>query len=333
MALRSVDTDELPSSGGPLSIYTYSVTKNRWARTPYANANAGSAESSAPSQIRVLTWNVNFLAPQAPERLRCILAHIQHVVLSCPNGEAPPPSVLLLQEIEEGVLPVLLADAWLRAHFRATPVSKWNWPQRAHYGNVSLVSHDVPVCAAAGLVFPGSHMARGALVVDVLLAGADDASASEASGAPRSQPVRFRIANTHLESLKQGAAQRPEQLKLVACALREASLLGGVVCGDMNAISAGDRKTLKEVGLVDAYLGSDSDADADSDDDAEGHTWGYQPACGFPPGRLDKVLHTGGRGFAVERPVRVGVGLQTADGQWASEHYGLLTTVSITRTD
>lgn len=326
-ALRAVNTEELPSSGGPLSIYTYSALKNRWTRTPYANANG--AELSGPSQIRVLTWNVDFLAPQASGRLRCILTHIQHTVFNCQNGEAPPPSVLLLQEIEAEVIPVLLADAWLRAHFRVTPISKWNWPQRAHYGNVTLVSHGVPVCAASSLVFTESHMARGALMADVLLSGAEDAN--EASGASRVQPVRFRIANTHLESLKQGAQQRPVQLALIARALSEANLLGGMVCGDMNAISAGDRDTPKEVGLIDAYLGSNSDTDSDDAADTEGHTWGYQPVCAFPPGRLDKVLHTGEKGFVVEKPVRIGVGLQTADGEWASDHYGLLTTVTITR--
>ena len=111
-----------------------------------------------------------------------------------------------------------------------------------------------------------------------------------------------------------------------------------MVCGDMNAIQESDRNTPAEVGLLDAFQG---------DEDPASHTWGYQPPCRFAPGRLDKILYTPPTDapsssfhhacFSVDAPALVGVGLRApvplASGNnlevWASDHYGLATTLSI----
>jgi tyrosyl-DNA phosphodiesterase 2 len=80
------------------------------------------------------------------------------------------------------------------------------------------------------------------------------------------------------------------------------------------------------VGLVDAYREGEEDED---EEDEDGYTWGYQPPCEFAPGRLDKILFTPGAGVMVDQPERIGLALKTDKGQWASDHYGLVTTVRI----
>ncbi|KAL5525810.1 hypothetical protein ACEPAG_7147 [Sanghuangporus baumii] len=336
-SLRSVHDE--PNSRGMLSVYIYSPDKNRWTRAPYAQEQPAKG-SSAPTSLRLLTWNVDFMASYAVDRLKCTLDHIQRDVFNCTDGNAPEPCVILLQEIEAEVIPVLLSNEWVRAHFQVTPISKWNWPNKAHYGNITLISLDVPVVSASSLVFANSHMSRNALIVDVQLAASPrpETDATEIVGdgkndskVPRAALFRIRIANTagrilcnvHLESLQQGASARPQQLALVTEALKEAGIKAGLVCGDMNDIMECDKNIPSSLGLSDAYTGDANDSN--------GHTWGYQPVCGYSPGRLDKILYTPRRGLVVQESTRVGVGVKTALGAWASDHYGLLTSVSITR--
>lgn len=107
------------------------------------------------------------------------------------------------------------------------------------------------------------------------------------------------------------------------------------MCGDMNAIQESDRNTPAEVGLLDAFQGVE---------DPASYTWGYQPRHRFPPKRLDKILYTptvdvSPACFGVDAPALVGVGLRASiprvsgDSRsvWASDHYGLATTLSIKR--
>ena len=228
---------------------------------------------------------------------------------------------------------MLLSNDWIRVHFQVTPISKWNWPNRAHYGNITLISLPIPVVSASSLVFANSHMSRNALIVDVQLAPSAKGPPPPETGnteivgnddkVTRAPLFRIRIANVHLESLQQGTSARPQQLALVRDALREKGIKAGLVGGDMNNIMECDKDIPSSLGLSDAYTGND--------DDANGHTWGYQPACQFPPGRLDKILYTPDQGLIVAEPTRVGMGVKTALEQWASDHYGLLTSVSITR--
>jgi len=161
-------------------------------------------------------------------------------------------------------------------------------------------------------------MNRNALFVDLKL-----------SVPATSRIVTLRVANTHLESLPTpGAAMRPVQLGLVADVLKEDNLFGGIVCGDMNAISPSDIGLTEKVGLVDAYREGEEEEEEEEEEE-DSYTWGYQPTCEFPPGRLDKILFTPGAGITIDRPERIGLALKTDKGQWASDHYGLITTVRI----
>jgi len=135
--------------------------------------------------------------------------------------------------------------------------------------------------------------------------------------------------NTHLESLPQGGVWRPHQLDMCSRFLTLHGVGGGVVAGDMNTITPRDEGIEKESGLRDAWRKGSADI---------GKTWGYQGQNkeGFPCGRLDKVFYLPVRGYKVDEPRRIGVGVKiqgssSSDVFWASDHYGLETTLRMTK--
>lgn len=300
----------------PLRAVRFSMHKKRWAQT--SNCARGIKEP-LPSSLRVLTWNIDFASRNPKKRLMAALEYIRQDVFKCKTtSERPEPSCILLQEVSAAAFTLILTNEWVQRSYLVAPSSTEKWPHGATYGSVTLVSRTVPVCGAFTIDFSNSDMGRNALFVDVKLA----------VPAPRHAPrlsdgiVQVRIANTHLESLPQGARARPEQLRLIAESLQEYDLHGGVVGGDMNAIGPSDVGIAEEVGLTDAWRGTD--------EDEAGFTWGYQPASQHPAARLDKLLWVARGGMEVEEPVRVGVGAKVGN-EWISDHYGLVTNVHVVR--
>jgi tyrosyl-DNA phosphodiesterase 2 len=116
---------------------------------------------------------------------------------------------------------------------------------------------------------------------------------------------------------------------LIAKFLKQETIFGGIVCGDMNAIGPEDTPIVGQVGLRDAWRKGDKDE--------RGFTWGYQGGGDYPAARLDKILFLPRRGYKVDEPQRVGVGVKTGDEDrqvdavWTSDHYGLVTTVRVFR--
>jgi tyrosyl-DNA phosphodiesterase 2 len=293
----------------PLHAVRYSSRKRRWA---LASNFAIGVREPLPSSIRLVTWNVDFASPDRKKRFFSALCYIQKYAFGCHTvSERPEPCCILFQEVHVSVFTQILDSEWVRRYFIVVPTGTDKWPDHTLYGNVTLVSRTIPVVNAFTIVFSKSDMHRTGIFVDVKL------SIPALEDEPRLSAgiVTLRIANTHLESLSDGAKARPGQLRLIAHALREHGLLGGIVAGDMN-----DVPIVKNVGLCDAWQG---------DDDDEGYTWGYQPAQQFPPGRLDKVLSTRQEGFIVDKPERIGIGEAIEQGGWVSDHYGLLTRVHI----
>ncbi|KAH7884732.1 Endonuclease/exonuclease/phosphatase [Phlebopus sp. FC_14] len=303
-----------------LRAVRYSSRNRRW--SPTSHCQRGVIEP-LPQSMRLLTWNVDFMAKNPKKRLTAALTYIQQEVFGCKStNERPNPCCILLQEVSVTAFTLILTHEWVRQFFVVVPSSTDKWPSQATYGNVTLVSRTVPVCNAFTIDFSNSQMRRNALFVDAKL------SVPPPLHAPRLSDgiVTVRIANTHLESLPIGAAARPEQLRVVAETLQEYELRGGVVAGDMNAIGPSDLTIAEDVGLSDAWQGDD--------DEEEGYTWGYQPRCEFPPGRLDKILFTSRGGFEVDEPERVGIGAKVAGQRdWISDHFGLVTNVHVVQQD
>jgi len=301
--------------------------------------------SPLPTDLLLISWNVDFGTMGCSQRLAAALSHIQRDVLRCKSAsKAPQPCVVLLQEVHVRAFDTILTDEWVRKHFVITPASASKFPGESLYGCVTLVSKSVPVSYAWSLEYGCSGMDRNALVVDLKMGvpegdgngssatdedtenedqATERGSRSSRIGGGRRKEVTLRVANTHLESLPVGATKRPEQLGLISRFLMRPGLVGGIVAGDMNAIGPSDVDLPRRCGLVDAW------SEDDEEDEEEGYTWGYQPGCEFPPGRLDKVLFTPSKAYEVDEPQKIGIGVKTADGEWASDHYGLLTTVRI----
>ena len=305
----------------PLRAVRYSMHKNRWAQT--SNCARGIKEP-LPSSLRLLTWNIDFMSKSPKRRLKAGLEYLQQEVFGCKTpSERPEPCCILLQEVIANAFALILTNEWVQRSFLVVPSSTEKWPHGATYGNVTLVSRTIPVCGAFTIDFSKSGMYRNGLFVDIKLA------IPAARHAPRLSDgiVQVRIANTHLESLPQGAGERPEQLRIIAESLQEYELHGGVVGGDMNAIGPSDLRITEAVGLTDAWQGTDGDE--------EGFTWGYQPPSQYPAARLDKVLWFSRGGLEVEEPMRVGVGTKYGAGpqEWISDHYGLMANVHVVRQD
>ncbi|KAF7374884.1 hypothetical protein MSAN_00374500 [Mycena sanguinolenta] len=302
-----------------LRMYRYRGSRNKWHRMSPDHDKKREYEVP-PSTIELVSWNVSFDQSFCAKRMESTLRHLEKVVFKCRDGEAPEPCIVLLQEVHAiHGLDVILRDKWVREHFIVTPadVDK-HWPRNALYGNVTLVEKSIPVVDAYILEFGLSQMQRTGVIVDIAL-GAPK---------PRDYDVVIRIINTHLESLPQGNDIRPEQLSLLTKFLKGPGVRGGIVSGDMNPIGPEDAALPGALGLRDAWTRGDSDE--------RGFTWGEQPPNQYPAARFDKILYLPRRGYRVDEPQRIGVGLKTfidrvPGGLWTSDHYGLHTKLHLLR--
>ncbi|KAJ7503021.1 hypothetical protein B0H11DRAFT_1987477 [Mycena galericulata] len=304
MSLWAALRSSMPSTSFKTAstLYRYDTAKQLWSLSTSADSEAAIISSDSPFSL--ITWNVDFAAPLVIRRFQSALSRLEQLLSPHLHSESPPPqpTIILFQEVHSSCFQPLLANAFIRESYQLTNISS-----RRSYSTVTLVPKSLSglVSSVARVPFTETRMQRDCL----------------------SEPkkMRFRIANTHLESLSGfGDRARPKQL----------GVDGGLVAGDMNAISASDVHLPEQVGLSDAWLVSQKNADPDDGADvegtstgaSEGHTWGYQPRCEYPPRRLDKIL-TAGKMGAVEIQ-RVGVGLKV-DGRdaWVSDHYGLSTKI------
>ncbi|KJA23547.1 hypothetical protein HYPSUDRAFT_39729 [Hypholoma sublateritium FD-334 SS-4] len=327
-----------------------------------SNANSTSAkaanqsQASNPTQIApalsftLVTWNVDFMASHESTRLATIIDYIQHSLVnplpshseSTTHVRAPP--VLLLQEVHHSCFPALLEHPLIRTTYAVTDISSATWSEPdAAYGLITLVPRIlIPAVHRVFRTPFESAMARDALYVEITV------------DSPSSGRI-LRVANTHLESLREGDSLRPVQLTSVARQFE--GVHAGIVGGDMNPIGPLDQKLPGRLGLSDAWLiqqaknphlsadeakgkvskmrdGDDNDVFMDTEG-GDGYTWGTQPTSRFPKRRMDKILFTGG--VAVDQIERIGIGLKASvirrDGRryqlWASDHFGLVAQVTI----
>jgi tyrosyl-DNA phosphodiesterase 2 len=166
-------------------------------------------------------------------------------------------------------------------------------------------------------------MERDVLTVDIPI--------SYPGGKSRSSRKILRLCTTHLESLweEEGKELRPRQLAVISRLLKSTQVIGGLVGGDMNSISAIDAASHRadDVDLCDVWedippppiqvlkpfqkdltLGR-----------ARGNTWGYQSRCSRTRKRLDKFFYTGSVDMVVLAELqdfagkigRLGIGLKT----------------------
>ncbi|KAJ7931527.1 Endonuclease/exonuclease/phosphatase [Mycena leptocephala] len=292
----------IPNPMRQLRMYRWRGSRNRWHRISPDRDNG--EDEIPPSTIELVSWNVSFDAPLVATRMAAMLRHLEKVVFKCRGGRHRAEVNALVG------LETILKDEWVREHFFVTPAdtSKWPTDPPARYGNVTLVEKSIPVVDAHILEFGLSAMQRTGVMYDVIL----------------------RIINTHLESLPSGDDARPEQLKLLSKFLRQVApgVRGGIISGDMNPIGPKDAGVPGALGLKDAWRKGDTDE--------RGFTWGEQPRSEFPAGRFDKILYLPRKGYRVDEPQRIGMGLKVSNervpnGLWMSDHCGLWTKVQVLR--
>ncbi|KAF7362294.1 hypothetical protein MVEN_00576000 [Mycena venus] len=290
----------------------------RWRPGPAPSAS-GSFQY-ADESFSLLSWNVDFAAPLVVRRFQTALSHLEEL-LSPHLVPPPPPTIILLQEVHTSCFQTLLKNEFIREFYQITNISS---PQS--YSTVTLVPNPLAslVSSVSRISFAEwTRMQRDCLYVDL------DIPLPQKDGA-EPKALRLRIANTHLESLNGfGDRARPKQLEVISDRLKASEVDGGLVAGDMNPISSSDENLPEQVGLTDAWLAASSQPgtkgvnEEEIEEASSGHTWGYQPKCGYPPRRLDKIL-TVGKMEAVDIK-RIGVGLKLEDRDaWVSDHYGLL---------
>ena len=106
--------------------------------------------------LRVVSWNLDFMAPGRARRASAAMAHLKEVF-----GDPPPPLVIMLQEVNSQSLAAILTHSWIRNNFVLSNVEA---PQ--NYFTLMMVSQQVQAETWFRMPFP-SRMDRDALVVDI----------------------------------------------------------------------------------------------------------------------------------------------------------------------
>lgn len=281
----------------PKSQPYYSFSGSKWQRVrPAAVQEApGANEKAGISNLRLLTWNIDFMAPFPQARMASALSYLQTVVEGIPASTAV---VICLQELRQDMpinfdrleksfdpqiaddLRQIASAAWIQARFLVTDLTTDHW--RCGYNSVTLVDRRLGISEVSRLPFVSEYN-REALIVDIPVSP----SGGPAHGEAGSRPSILRLCNVHLDSMAGKPPMRPIQWKACAKYLQDESngVVGGILAGDCNANQDYDLTQPEDNGIKDAYLemgGKESDPD--------GHTWGPQSRSSrFPHKRMDKV--------------------------------------------
>ena len=257
------------------------------------------------------------MAPDRRKRALSAMTHLMDVF-----GDPPPPSVIMLQEVQADSLGAILEHSWVKNNFAISDVDA---PER--YFTIMMVSQHLQ--AESWFRFPlPTRMGRDALLVDIPMSPIRGDSG---------HPKRIlRLCTTHLESLweSEGHEFRPRQLAQISAVLKAPSrhgveIAGGLVGGDMNHISPLDftcHQTsdidLRDVWEDTPYLPDPRLKPFQKDltyGRAKGNTWGYQSTGPHGRKRMDKFFYTGsvdtealGEAQDLSGKVgRLGIGLKT----------------------
>jgi hypothetical protein len=233
-----------------LAPHIYIPSSSHWVPLPENSPNADLLPRD--TLVRIISWNIDFSTPAHYDRTTTALDYLASL-FSPLTSTTSAPMILMLQEMSDESLDAILAHPWARRNFVVS--DKTPLPQM--YFTLLLVDRRLVTGGWFRIEYPETEYRRDVLGVDILVAFGDDETAQ--NGRPAR---RLRFLTTHLESLAEEAGHelRPKQLSLVSSLLKEKSvarhgyeIVGGVVGGDMNAISEVDEGIHKrdDVGLRD----------------------------------------------------------------------------------
>ena len=269
-----------------------------------------------PKFIRLISWNIDFMAGYAEERMSAALQYLDKLVTSTPPEI---PVVLFLQEMISSDLEQIRESEWVKKRFQVTDFDNQNWTGFM-YGTTTLVDRRLTIKSVFRVPW-FSGMERDGLFVDLVLSSTCDDTASI-----------LRLCNTHLESLPADPPVRPTQLADAARYLKDGDVACALLAGDLNAIQPFDRTLHTDNHLKDTYLELGGQEDTE-----DGYTWGPQAKKWsrerFGSCRMDKILFTGDlqpKSFG-----RIGMGVTVADDVlkevqqenevgYVTDHYGVM---------
>lgn len=317
---------------------------------PGADEKPGTDEKAPGiTNLRILTWNIDFMAPFPQARMSSALAYLQTLVDGIPTSTAV---VICLQELRQDMpisldrldrtfdpqvaddLRQIAAAPWVQERFAVSDLAADHW--RCGYNCVTLVDRRLGVVGVSRLPFVSEYR-REALLVDIAVV-APPPSGGGGGGRPGSV---LRVCNVHLDSMAGKPPMRPIQWKGCAKYLQRGSdgVAGGILAGDCNANQDYDLTLAEENGFRDAYLEMGG-----KDGDPEGHTWGPQSrGSRFPHKRMDKVCFCQPAGSGGDEQLlnlksleKIGIGVKVGDESvgaklaeegwldFVTDHYGLM---------
>jgi tyrosyl-DNA phosphodiesterase 2 len=277
-------------------------------------------ERTLITQVRVITWNIDFMAPQPRARMASALAYLEQLVSAIPTNCAV---VIHLQEMMDkrkhssggaDDIQQIMNASWIQSHFNITDTSTTDWA--TSYGQVTLVDRRLSIARVSRLRLV-SEFKRDALFVDVQL--------------NTEEPSYLRFCNVYLDSMQ--GALRPLQWQALAWHLQDAGngIAASILAGDCNANSPRDWSAPRENGFKDTYLELGG-----VEGEEEGMTWGFQSfsAKRWGLSRMDKEVFWGA--VHCDGLERIGVGLMVEDEHarqemedegelgFVTDHYGLM---------
>jgi tyrosyl-DNA phosphodiesterase 2 len=239
-------------------------------------------ERQGAVDVRVLTWNAWFGGHMFDERCAALLAEL----------ERRRPDVIALQEVTQELLAALLTEPWLRAGYQVSTL------RIASYDVVVLSR--LPVRWMAEVLLP-SDMGR-RLVIAELACG-------------------LTVATVHLESMKEEAARRATQLRIIQPAILD-RYADVVLVGDMNFTPDA---ALENAALDPAWVDAWSALRAGEPGytvDTERNTMRLQVNSTPAHKRIDRVLVCSPR-WRPRSIELVGTEPFDGDGTFVSDHFGL----------
>ncbi|KAJ9203630.1 hypothetical protein DTO164E3_201 [Paecilomyces variotii] len=300
-------------------------------------------ETTPPSKIHLLTWNIDALVPYAKQRMASALEYLKNLYHDIQQKPTSSPLIIFFQEMLDSDLQQIQETDWIRENFYVTDLSDEFW-EGGYYGTTTLVEKKVDIQRVFRVHYKATRMQRDGLFVDVNVRAVDE---------DEDKSTTLRVCNTHLESLTQNPPRRPIQLRIASTYMHGSGPLdqesassmpisvpiphAALLAGDLNAFAPEDLTAPVECGLQDAFL-----ALGGTDGTEEGYTWGQQAPeelrRKFGCSRMDKILFCGG--VKAEKLERIGEGVKAHLGDlfepdsddsesvdldvWVTDHLGLL---------
>lgn len=259
------------------NYYSWVDEKKEWQSV--TSRSEPRTQSTVISTIALYSWNIDFMLPFPDTRMDAAFAHLQELtsqLLLSPDTAV----VINLQECVPSDLVNISLKQWVRDNFYMTDMDASSWASGA-YGTTTLVDRRLDISSCFRVHYAKTRMERDALFVDVVVPAVSNSHGN-----------KFRLCNTHLESLAVEPPLRPAQMKVLASYMNTNGLSGAIVTGDFNAIQPFDVSLHSDNGLKDAYLNLGGVENRD-----EGYTWGQQalPELRMLYGcsRMDKVYYCG----------------------------------------